>query len=426
MGIGDGLNVVVKARDPQEARPNLSSSTHVRKERLLHLDGLRGLAVLLVFFVHLHPLFSRFLMQNSISYAFSGVLACIGNAGVDLFFLLSGYLIYGVVLKHAPTYGSFLRRRVRRTYPTFIFVLGLYLLLSLLFPVESKLYGSTSDKLRYVAVNLCFLPGVFPIRPIITVAWSLSYEFFFYLAIPIIVHMTLVRKKSPEQRVALFAAWWFVGTIVLRFAGMQRLQMFVVGIIIYELSQIQDFTRWLNTTGECFATLVFFFGLTCAYFLFVATSQLIASRSFGRYLAFPLMSASFFFFGLYALLYPGFLRTALMWAPFRLLGRVSYSYYLIHGLTLKALALVLIIISVRWMGATVFWMVSAVGFVLTCLTASLLYLIVEEPLSLHTDSTLLRVWRVWRREAEYETNRKASAVAASSVSQVPQLKTGTE
>jgi peptidoglycan/LPS O-acetylase OafA/YrhL len=413
--------VDVPQAEPNFAKLHPSKSLHSPLERLLHLDGLRGLAVLLVFFVHLHPLFSGFLKQNSFLFSFSNSLASIGNAGVDLFFLVSGYLIYGVVLKHAHTYRSFLWRRIHRIYPTFIVVFLLYLILSFIFPSESKLSGSTAEKVEYIAANFFLLPGVFPIKPIITVAWSLSYEFFFYLAIPLIVHMARFRKMSSGHKAVVFAVWWVVGTIGLRFLGLQRLQMFAVGILIYELGQLKAFTKGLSAVGEYVAALAFIFGLICAYFLFVPTSELITMRDSARYLAFPLMSASFFLFGTYALLYSGFLRTLLNWIPLRFLGRVSYSYYLIHGLTLKTLAFIITAVHVRWVGTTAFCIVSLIGFALTYLNATLLYLMVEEPLSLHTESTLLRWWHWCTRGATGRTAAGAkAAVAANSGAPVSQ------
>ena len=65
--------------------------------RLTAMEGLRGLAVILVFFVHYHALFAGSLDVNSISFNISKFLEVNGNSGVDLFFVLSGFLvsIYG-------------------------------------------------------------------------------------------------------------------------------------------------------------------------------------------------------------------------------------------------------------------------------------------------------------------------------------------
>lgn len=86
--------------------------------RLKHLDFLRGIAVLLVLFRH---------------YALSIVLFNIGWIGVDLFFVLSGFLVSGLLFKEYIKYGNikpilFLIRRGLKIYPLFYFALILSLI----------------------------------------------------------------------------------------------------------------------------------------------------------------------------------------------------------------------------------------------------------------------------------------------------------
>ena len=63
------------------------------------MEGVRGLAVLMVFLVHFHGAFSHLVASNRGHMAVSGFLAEIGHCGVDIFFVLSGYLIYSATLK---------------------------------------------------------------------------------------------------------------------------------------------------------------------------------------------------------------------------------------------------------------------------------------------------------------------------------------
>src|SRR5262245_14836318 len=140
-----------------------------RRGRVVPLEGARGVAVLLVFFVHFHTLFSGYLDPHSLSYVASNFLGTIGNAGVDLFFALSGYLLYGVMIQKPIDYETFLRRRVGRIYPTFLCVFSLYLFLSWLFPEKSRIPAALGSGLSYVVQNLLFLPGIFDVEPMITV-----------------------------------------------------------------------------------------------------------------------------------------------------------------------------------------------------------------------------------------------------------------
>src|SRR5262249_39236648 len=149
--------------------------------RIIPFEGLRGLAVLLVFFVHFNAAFGDALAHGSAMWTLGRVLWANGNAGVDLFFLLSGYLIYGGLLPKPSGYWKYLARRVEPIYPTFLAVFGIYLALSLAFPAQSKIIEPGRGTVPYLIENLLLLPGVFHIKPIVTVAWSLSYEFAFYL-----------------------------------------------------------------------------------------------------------------------------------------------------------------------------------------------------------------------------------------------------
>ena len=62
----------------------------------------------------------------------------IGHTGVDIFFALSGFLMYGIVLSRRFAPGSYLSRRVQRLYPTFGAIFFFYLLASYATPPNFK------------------------------------------------------------------------------------------------------------------------------------------------------------------------------------------------------------------------------------------------------------------------------------------------
>jgi peptidoglycan/LPS O-acetylase OafA/YrhL len=88
------------------------------RKKIPALDGVRGLAVLLV-------LLSHFLLKDFWTNEKLYVLAQGGWLGVDLFFVLSGFLITGILLdsRDSPNYwSSFYKRRVLRIFPLYFFV----------------------------------------------------------------------------------------------------------------------------------------------------------------------------------------------------------------------------------------------------------------------------------------------------------------
>lgn len=158
--------------------------------RLPELDGLRGLAVLLVVFLHwvvrlgdarpltrTWPLWAR---------RFADMSWC----GVDLFFVLSGFLIGGILLDHrrAPRLlKAFYARRVTRIFPAYFLLIGCVALASLGGPPPENLRG-TVPLLAYVffVQNLWSSAGAmggYWLGP----CWSIAIEEQFYLVAPSVI-----------------------------------------------------------------------------------------------------------------------------------------------------------------------------------------------------------------------------------------------
>jgi peptidoglycan/LPS O-acetylase OafA/YrhL len=176
--------------------------------RVPELDGLRGVAILLVILCHyvgeaehapLGVWGHRFL---------SGFTA--GWTGVDLFFVLSGFLIGGILLKarDAPHYFQvFYMRRVFRILPiyyvwTLLFAVFVVVAMEF-FPGQSMV--SVHD-LGRVPVQLAFLQNIFVGTPRFVwvwfgVTWSLAVEEQFYLVAP-----PLIRFLSPRKLVFVLVA----------------------------------------------------------------------------------------------------------------------------------------------------------------------------------------------------------------------------
>ena len=334
------------------------------------MEGARGLAIALVFCVHYHALLSGYLPAGSWSAKITQSAWAIGHSGVDLFFVISGILIYGALLARKPNYGQFLRRRVVRIYPTFLAVFGLYLFLSAVFPERSKIVGPWTSTLVYLGENLLLLPGVFSIPPLISVTWSLSYEFFFYLTLPLLVNFTGMRGWRRWQRVSILAA--LLGLILGGVLPLPiRMGMFLVGMLVYEAMQNGWPARLPAMTDWAVGAL-----LVAA---FLAMGSFLQEQDWRRMLA---MIVGFGLFALSCFGARGWLYRWFSWTPLRWVGNMSYSYYLIHGLALQGVALLL----GHWhphdgRSGWIFWAFLPLSVLATLAASSLLYGLVEKPFS---------------------------------------------
>jgi peptidoglycan/LPS O-acetylase OafA/YrhL len=152
--------------------------------RLPALDGLRGVAILLVLLGHSH------------------ILATGGVTGVTLFFTLSGYLITGLLLAERDRAGrvdlaAFYGRRAVRLLPA----------LALVFLAVAVLFHDRPLLLQSVAAGLLFLGNQVPLAGPIHHLWSLGVEEQFYLLWPALLLLCLRRySRAGLQCVALALA----------------------------------------------------------------------------------------------------------------------------------------------------------------------------------------------------------------------------
>jgi peptidoglycan/LPS O-acetylase OafA/YrhL len=343
------------------------------------MEGLRGCAVLLVFLVHYVASIKPWIAQDAELLAFATALGKIGNSGVDLFFVLSGYLIYGSVATRYQPYLSFLARRIERIYPAFTATFAVYIGLSLVFPAENKIPSPATDGALYLLQNFLLLPGLLPIRPMITVAWSLSYEMLYYLLLPLLVAALRLRQRSAALRVTLFLliAMSLVATFgVIDGGPAVRLIMFIAGILLFETLNHSQLRA--SSTAGVIALVVGLSGMLLP----------IADPA-GTVVKTSILFAAFFVLCLACFRTPtAQLPLALSWTPLRWLGNMSYSYYLIHSLALHAGFMVLWrLVPPTGEQSALFWMSLPPMLALTLLVSAPLYLLIERPFSLATRST---------------------------------------
>ena len=301
------------------------------KESLFRGDiqGLRGIAVLLVVLFH-----------ASIP-GFKG-----GFVGVDIFFVLSGYLITGNLLRELQSNGrirfrEFYARRIRRLLPASLLVLFTTLVVvaiwfpSVLLPgvaldiSSAGLYLSNID--FAVRATDYFSSSVIP-SPVLHF-WSLGVEEQFYLFWPLLIALATLKRKAPALKVFLLALTVFITSLTFANWLLPRNQpwaFFSLPTRAWELilgALLASAVRFTSKLPRSIAALVGLAGL-----VMVIYSGLTQSDP----LRFPGFTALTPTLGAFLLIMAGSIEAStfpsklLAFKPLQGLGKISYSLYLWH------------------------------------------------------------------------------------------------
>jgi peptidoglycan/LPS O-acetylase OafA/YrhL len=286
--------------------------------RELPLDGLRGLAALMVV-THHAAIFRNWLPSGEWGDASSPLLQALGPAGVHLFFMLTGYLFWSKARAREGKLGiaGLWRGRLYRIGPLYLFSVLLIVLTALVIK-GSHLFAAGSLNSFCRLLTLGFLPwrnfGDFDLGNIDAgVVWTLWYEWRFYLILPFIAGFACGRRVFWLAG-ATYAA--IISGLLLFNLNMQPGLVFMLGMLCPVLLDNETLRKQLQTPVA-------------------AIIALAATICFGAINQAPLLSFPFA-----ASLFPVFLTAAagntffgLLVAPAtRCLGFISYSLYLLHGI----------------------------------------------------------------------------------------------
>jgi peptidoglycan/LPS O-acetylase OafA/YrhL len=160
----------------------------VREGRIATIDGLRGIAVLLVVWFHLWQVTWQSAVIPFVNVSLQP-LAETGWLGVELFFFISGFvLMLPLVQAHLsgtqpPTWRHFYVRRFLKIVPSYI------LCIAVMLAIGYQTYAHTWEAVRDVAFHLAFIHNWFAATygSIDGVMWSLGVEIQFYALFPLLV-----------------------------------------------------------------------------------------------------------------------------------------------------------------------------------------------------------------------------------------------
>ncbi|NRA12355.1 MAG: acyltransferase [Crocinitomicaceae bacterium] len=286
------------------------------KERLRELDALRGIAALLVVMFHYTMLHES--SQDG---------WVLGVTGVDLFFIISGFVIF-MSIERIKTPQDFLRRRFFRLFPVYWTIVTFTAILTY-FNFAEMINVAPLTTSRYLS-NLTMFQKLLGVQSIDGPYWTLLVEMQFY----IIIAIALLTKRIKVVLIicSLFLGFLLFNELVmqpissewfewlffkadLRMPIIMRIPFFLAGILFYKLYKKEG--NWMTMVGilACYITALLIFQSLGPAKSYISLPQYVFTTSI--------------YFGVFIL----FLQNQLNFivSPTTLFfGRISYSLYLIH------------------------------------------------------------------------------------------------
>lgn len=284
--------------------------------RIYSLQYLRAFAALWVLLTHVLQRLD--IQPNGVFFA--------GQWGVDIFFLLSGFIIY-LTTKEKSNWKAFAIKRIYRIYPA-------YLLCLVVYSLYSVGYNNGGYNAVTIIQNILMIPFSGPIgfkSLIVGQAWSTCYELYFYALLTILLLIGISKKRLLPVILVLFVIGFglnrifpmkgFVGYLY-SLIGARHIFFFCEGIIIALLNDKIQNIKINRTVLKIVSVLAFF-----AYVAVLCTSY----RFYFSLLISPLM---------FCIVYKAnevLAGKGLVHRVMLALGDASFSIYLIHSVVIRFL-----------------------------------------------------------------------------------------
>jgi exopolysaccharide production protein ExoZ len=361
---------------------------------LSSIQYLRGIAATMVVYHHARDRLPSFV---------EALPSPIGQAGVDLFFVISGFIMVVTTWSKPATPGLFLARRLVRIAPIYWIYTTALALIVLVFPSALRLEVTPSHYLY----SILFIPHSNPVdgrvEPLLQLGWTLNYEMFFYcvFAATLMVSAPLRAGVTVAVLSGLVAVGWMVSPaspVLLTYTSPLLLE-FALGAVIGQLfldgslKQIGTRVGWmLIAVGIAIAVVATEFVLPRPVFAFgdaglrlgtygVAASLVVLAAAAREYQSKPKERMPLARFG-------------------KAMGDASYTLYLSHLFTIGIVRIVWLRCGFGTEG--VYW---ALAFVAVAMPASLAagwlaYVVVEHPMT--------RTAQKWLQAARSTVNTQPS------------------
>jgi peptidoglycan/LPS O-acetylase OafA/YrhL len=287
----------------------------IQKRRFSELDALRGIAALSVVLFHF-----TFGYDNGFNGLSAGKFYFkYGYLGVNLFFMISGFVIFMTLEKTKDTM-SFVVSRFSRLYPAYWTAIILTVLLTSLLaaPIQKDIFST-----RQVLINFTMLQSFFKIKDVDGAYWTLAVELTFYF------WMWFIFKIKKLRYIEWFCLAWMAAAVIITAFNiplkkylnvifiLNHAPLFMAGILFYLLKK--------RGTGILLHVFIFTSLLSELYMVYAVKA--VINRD-GVFDIIPYLAVIIFYGTFYLFVYD---RLAILSNKVLLfLGGISYSLYLVH------------------------------------------------------------------------------------------------
>jgi peptidoglycan/LPS O-acetylase OafA/YrhL len=219
------------------------------KPRRVQLDFVRGIAILVVMAGHFHVPQTGVRILDGFTY----LVGLLGSQGVDLFFVLSGYLVGGLLLKEYRDTGKiqpgrFLLRRIFKIWPPYYFLICFHLL-ARHHPARTFFWQNFFHLQNYLGST-------------VRQTWTLSIEEHFYLLLAFLFAFAASRRFKPAT--------------ILKLCAILSLLAFVARSITAALGNYEGALRWTQNRVD---SLLFGVMLALLYYFYPGVYARLTARA---------------------------------------------------------------------------------------------------------------------------------------------------
>lgn len=292
-----------------------------KKKNLSALTGLRFFAAFYVFIFHIY-----IRTEEKASNEMIDLIIKKGAMGVNIFFILSGLILFYNYYDKKIHWGEFMLKRLAKIYP--IYFLGLILCIAVTYITQTPV----KNFVKLTFLNASLLQSYIPDLSMIWYgrnSWSISTEFFFYILSPFII---LIMKNLKTQTLYILLAITYIVSIVPGILfNMDKINFFLH--YSFPISRLPEFL-----IGNILATLIFIknikvnnllllFILCISSIAFFLIGHRVIGYTIFNFFIVPVSMVIIYFI----INYPkNKIVNIIGGGTFEYLGKISYSFYIIQ------------------------------------------------------------------------------------------------